>query len=251
MPASLLHQAPLALRRAGALSRDVRAAGRARRRTASEEERRDPHPVVAAFMAHEESLNFSRDEVRETVIPTYMGLISQFDRHVGRVVAHLDRRGLAEDTIVIVTSDHGDYLGDHWLGEKDLFHEEVVRIPLIVADPRPQAPTRARGRGIRCAGRGDRSRRRPSSTGPAARRSRTGSKGARCAPLIAVRGSAGGVAGRRVLRLRFRAPPRASRRSACRRTGRAATWCAPRAGNTCSSRIFRRSSSTSKPTPRS
>lgn len=105
----------------------------------TEAERSDPHPVVAAFMAHEESVNFSRDEVRETVIPAYMGLISQFDHHVGRVLAHLDKRGLADNTIVIVTSDHGDYLGDHWLGEKDLFHEEVVRVPLIVADPRQGA----------------------------------------------------------------------------------------------------------------
>ena len=102
----------------------------------SEVERTDPHPVMAAFMAHEESVNFSREEVRETVIPTYMGLISQFDHHLGRVLAQLDKRGLAENTIVIVTSDHGDYLGDHWLGEKDLFHEEVVRIPLIIVDPR-------------------------------------------------------------------------------------------------------------------
>jgi arylsulfatase A-like enzyme len=43
------------------------------------------------------------------------------------------------NTIIVVTSDHGDYLGDHWLGEKDLFHDEVVRIPLIVVDPRPAA----------------------------------------------------------------------------------------------------------------
>jgi arylsulfatase A-like enzyme len=105
----------------------------------SEAERADPHPVVAAFMAHEESRNFSRDEVRQTVIPTYMGLISQFDHHVGRVIEHLERRGLAANTIIIVTSDHGDYLGDHWLGEKDLFHEEIVRIPLIVFDPRTSA----------------------------------------------------------------------------------------------------------------
>lgn len=110
----------------------------------SEAEKRDPHPVIAAFMAHEESVNFARDEVRATVIPTYMGLISQFDHHVGRVIAHLDKRGLADDTIVVVTSDHGDYLGDHWLGEKDLFHEEVVRIPLIVVDPRRDAD-RTRG----------------------------------------------------------------------------------------------------------
>jgi arylsulfatase A-like enzyme len=105
----------------------------------SEQERTSAHPVMAAFMQHEESLNFARDEVRDTVIPTYMGLISQFDTHVGRIVAHLEQTGEIPNTIIVVTSDHGDYLGDHWLGEKDLFHDEVVRIPLIVVDPRPAA----------------------------------------------------------------------------------------------------------------
>ena len=105
----------------------------------SERERTDAHPVMAAFMQHEESCNFARDEVRDTVIPTYMGLISQFDAHVGRLVAHLEHTGEIASTIIVVTSDHGDYLGDHWLGEKDLFHDEVVRIPLIVVDPRPTA----------------------------------------------------------------------------------------------------------------
>lgn len=105
----------------------------------SEAEKDNPHPVVAAFMAHEESVNFSREEVRRTVIPTYMGLISQFDAHVGRVVDWLERRRIIDDTIIVVTSDHGDYLGDHWLGEKDLFHEEVVRIPLVIVDPRAGA----------------------------------------------------------------------------------------------------------------
>ncbi|BAT57712.1 arylsulfatase [Variibacter gotjawalensis] len=105
----------------------------------SDAEKASPHPVVAAFMAHDESVNFSRDEVRELVIPAYMGLISQFDHHVGRLVAHLEKRGIADNTIIVVTSDHGDYLGDHWLGEKDLFHEEIVRIPMIVVDPRPSA----------------------------------------------------------------------------------------------------------------
>jgi len=102
-------------------------------------ERADPHPVVAAFMRHDESVNFSRDEVRETVIPTYMGLISQLDHHVGRLIEHLERSGIVGKTVVVFTSDHGDYLGDHWLGEKDLFHEEIVRVPLIIADPRREA----------------------------------------------------------------------------------------------------------------
>ncbi len=45
-----------------------------------------------------------------------MGLISQFDHHIGRVFAHLDKIGAADNTVIVVTSDHGDYLGDHWLG---------------------------------------------------------------------------------------------------------------------------------------
>ena len=105
----------------------------------SAHERDQPHPVIAAFMQHEESVNFSREEVREAVVPAYMGLITEFDHHLGRVFAFLKQRALAEDTVIVVTSDHGDYLGDHWLGEKELFHEEVVRIPMIVMDPRAHA----------------------------------------------------------------------------------------------------------------
>ena len=41
--------------------------------------------------------------------------------------------------MIVLTSDQGDYLGDHWLGEKDLFHDPSVKIPLIVHDPRPEA----------------------------------------------------------------------------------------------------------------
>jgi arylsulfatase A-like enzyme len=106
---------------------------------ASAHERAHPHPVVAAFMQHDESVNFSRPDVRDTVIPTYMGLISEIDDHIGRVVGYLEKRGLADNTVIVVTSDHGDYLGDHWLGEKELFHEESVRIPLIIMDPREGA----------------------------------------------------------------------------------------------------------------
>ena len=45
--------------------------------------------------------------------------------------------------MIVLTSDHGDYLGDHWLGEKDLFHDCSARVPLIIYDPSPEAdPTR-------------------------------------------------------------------------------------------------------------
>lgn len=102
-------------------------------------ERDEPHPVHGAFMQHEESVNFARDEVRERVIPAYMGLVRQIDDQLARLWEFLDERGLFEHTLIVFTSDHGDYLGDHWLGEKELFHEESARVPLIVVDPRPEA----------------------------------------------------------------------------------------------------------------
>ena len=40
--------------------------------------------------------------------------------------------------MIVFTSDHGDDLGDHWMGEKDLFHEPSVKVPLIIYDPTPK-----------------------------------------------------------------------------------------------------------------
>ena len=104
-----------------------------------EAERQDPHPVLGAFQQHRVSRAFSRDEVRARVIPAYMGLISQIDDEVGRLVGWLEETGRLENTVIVFTSDHGDYLGDHWLGEKELFHDPSVRIPLIIFDPSPEA----------------------------------------------------------------------------------------------------------------
>jgi len=68
-----------------------------------------------------------------------MGLIKQCDDQLGRVFNRLRETGELDETMIVVTSDHGDYLGDHWLGEKDLFHDPSVRVPLIVFDPSPEA----------------------------------------------------------------------------------------------------------------
>ncbi len=106
----------------------------------------DPHPVYAAYLDREESRSFRRDEVRETVIPVYMGMIRQIDDQIGRMIDFLRARGELDNTMIVVTSDHGDYLGDHWLGDKELFHRQSVRIPLIIVDPEPAAePNRGTG----------------------------------------------------------------------------------------------------------
>ena len=104
-----------------------------------EAERTDAHPVFAAFQQFRVSQNFSRDDVRARVLPAYMGLIKQIDDQIGALMAFLEARGDLSTTTIVFTADHGDYLGDHWLGEKDLFHECSVRVPLIIADPSPAA----------------------------------------------------------------------------------------------------------------
>lgn len=97
------------------------------------------HPVQAGFQRFDGSRNFSRDEVRNRVVPTYMGLVKQLDDELGRLFAFLEQAGRMKDTLIVFCSDHGDYLGDHWLAEKELFHDTVARVPLIVYDPRTDA----------------------------------------------------------------------------------------------------------------
>jgi arylsulfatase A-like enzyme len=105
----------------------------------STRERENQHPVYAAYGRVRESLSFAREEVRRTVIPTYMGLVKQVDDQLGRLFQFLEAQGRFDDTLIVFASDHGDYLGDHWLGDKELFHDASARVPLIVYDPDPAA----------------------------------------------------------------------------------------------------------------
>lgn len=76
------------------------------------------------------------DEAREIISLTY-GMITMIDDAIGRVLGQLERQGLAENTIVIFTSDHGDYMGDHGLMLKLLLHYQgIIRVPFIWNDPR-------------------------------------------------------------------------------------------------------------------
>lgn len=105
----------------------------------SQEEFDSAHPVLRAFMESPVGRAFSTDRVRNAVIPAYMGLIKQIDDQMGVLFQWLEDTGRMDDTMIVLTSDHGDFLGDHWLGEKTFFHDTSTRVPLIVYDPSPEA----------------------------------------------------------------------------------------------------------------
>ena len=63
----------------------------------------------------------------------YHAAVALIDQQIGRVLDCLDESGLAEDTIVIFTSDHGDMIGDHGIWAKGpFFYEACARVPLII-----------------------------------------------------------------------------------------------------------------------
>jgi arylsulfatase A-like enzyme len=87
---------------------------------------------------------FSTPELFQRVVKDYYRLITGVDREVGRIVAELDRLGLAGHTVLVFTSDNGYILGERGLADKWLPYEESIRVPLIVQGPR--LPRQARGR---------------------------------------------------------------------------------------------------------
>jgi len=98
------------------------------------------HPFVAAAR----TMGVYRPPVDDLdlrqVRATYYGMMAEVDAQVGRLLGALDDLGATDDTIVVVTSDHGEMLGDHGLMSKLGFHDQSFHIPLIVRCPMLGAP---------------------------------------------------------------------------------------------------------------
>ncbi|MCK4292391.1 MAG: sulfatase-like hydrolase/transferase [Planctomycetes bacterium] len=79
---------------------------------------------------------YGKDEksIRE-LIAKYWGLVTQVDRSVGAILKTLADLDLAEDTIVVYTSDHGDMMGAHNLVEKSVMYEEAAKVPWLMRIP--------------------------------------------------------------------------------------------------------------------
>lgn len=71
----------------------------------------------------------------------YLGTIKSVDRNIGRVLSYLDRHGLADNTIVVYTSDQGFYLGEHGWFDKRFMYEESFRTPLLIRYPKAVKPS--------------------------------------------------------------------------------------------------------------
>ncbi|MBI5768937.1 MAG: sulfatase-like hydrolase/transferase [Verrucomicrobia bacterium] len=75
------------------------------------------------------------EEQWRRLIANYWGLITQVDRSVGAILGALETLGLADNTIVVFTSDHGDMMGAHRLIAKDVMYEESAKVPWLIRAP--------------------------------------------------------------------------------------------------------------------
>ncbi|MDA5095274.1 sulfatase-like hydrolase/transferase [Aliiroseovarius sp. KMU-50] len=71
----------------------------------------------------------------QTLRAVYLGLATEVDHHIGRVISFLKDSGQYDDTLLIVTADHGEMLGDHHLWGKMTFHDAAYHTPLIIRLP--------------------------------------------------------------------------------------------------------------------
>ena len=98
-----------------------------------EEDQADlPAPALGSYKREQDKLT---DELRRQCVQAYYASTTFMDAQVGRVLDALERLGLAENTIVVFTSDHGYHLGEHGLWQKMSLFEESARVPFIIAAP--------------------------------------------------------------------------------------------------------------------
>jgi len=94
-----------------------------------------------------------RDQIRlperalRQIRATYYGMVSEVDRELGRLIDHLRETGVYDRTLIVVVSDHGEQLGDHWMFGKYGYFDASFHIPLILRDPRREADD-GRGRQV-------------------------------------------------------------------------------------------------------
>ena len=90
----------------------------------------------SGFANHGFGSHLTSDEKGRRDMAIYYGMVSFMDEQIGRILDALDEQGLAENTLIVFTTDHGHFLGQHGLWLKGAFHfEDVLRVPFIASWP--------------------------------------------------------------------------------------------------------------------
>ncbi len=80
--------------------------------------------------------HLTSEEDKRRTLAVYYGMVSLLDKYIGIILDHLRRLDLADDTLIVFTSDHGHFLGQHGFVAKGPFHyEDMIRVPFIVRCP--------------------------------------------------------------------------------------------------------------------
>lgn len=95
----------------------------------------DDIPKAGVSGYNSERRGLQDPERRRKVLQAYYASVAFMDHQVGRLLDALEELELADDTIVVFSSDHGYHLGEHGFWQKMSLHEESARIPLILAGP--------------------------------------------------------------------------------------------------------------------
>lgn len=93
-----------------------------------------PAPCVAALGAKKVNIDLP-DKTKREAMQAYYASITFMDAQVGHVLDALERVGLADNTIVLMTSDHGYHMGEHGHFQKMTLFENAARVPLIISVP--------------------------------------------------------------------------------------------------------------------
>jgi arylsulfatase A-like enzyme len=101
------------------------------------------HPFCTPSMANASPATFvqgfpeleATDETIQTLRAIYLGLATEVDAHIGRVIEFLKQSGQYDDTLLIVTADHGEMLGDRHCWGKSSFYDASYHVPLIIRQP--------------------------------------------------------------------------------------------------------------------
>ncbi|MEQ8784752.1 MAG: sulfatase [Pirellulaceae bacterium] len=91
-----------------------------------------PAAALGSYKKEQDKLN---DDLRRQCKQAYYSSISFMDAQVGRVVDALDRLGLADNTIIVFTSDHGYHMGEHGLWQKMSLFEGSAQVPMLIVAP--------------------------------------------------------------------------------------------------------------------